>query len=98
MELVAFLGEDKETWGQVTALINRFDCDKAILVKDKNSEEFPANGKCKIIEIDSSIPLANLKSDIQNKLKQELSRDFEVALSINIYASSCEALLLSAVK
>ena len=43
MELVAYLGKDKENWGQVTALINRFDCERVILIKDENSESFPVN-------------------------------------------------------
>ena len=35
MELVAFLGSDKENWGQIVALINRAEWDKIILVKNK---------------------------------------------------------------
>ena len=34
MELVAFLGEDKETWGQVNALINRGEWEKIIILKN----------------------------------------------------------------
>ena len=82
MELVAFIGKDKENWGQVTALINRFDCERVVLIKDRSSGEFPLNEKCVILEVDSSSSIANLKEDIKNKLKRELSNDFEIALSL----------------
>ena len=82
MELVAFVGKDKENWGQITALINRFDCEKVFLVKDLNAENFPTNDKCELIEIDSTKALSSLTKDIQEGLKKSLSRDFEVALSI----------------
>ena len=82
MDLVACIGKDKENWGQITALINRFDCEKVFLVKDKDSDNFPANEKCNIIEIDASYPLLLLKKQIQEKLSKELSHDFEVALSL----------------
>jgi len=83
MELVAFLGDDNKNWGQVTALINRLDdCDKFILIKSKSSPEFPLTSKCKLIEVDTTQPLTDLKEKIQEKLKPELSSSFEVALSI----------------
>lgn len=82
MELVAYLGKDKENWGQVIALINRFDCERVFLVKDKNSESFPVNEKCLIIEVDPTGSLANLKNEIKEKLSKELSNEFEVAISI----------------
>ena len=82
MELVAYVGKDKENWGQVTALINRFECERVFLVKDKNSEIFPINEKCLVTEVDPAIPLLNLKVQIQESLKKEFSNDFEVALSL----------------
>jgi hypothetical protein len=83
MKLVAFLGSDKENWGQVSALVNRLDeCEQFILVKQKSSPSFPTNHKCKTIEIDSSIPLTKLKENLVTELKQHLSKDFEVALSL----------------
>ena len=45
MELVAFLGSDKENWGQVTALINHGEWEKIILVQKKGTEKFPKNEK-----------------------------------------------------
>ncbi|MEK6854671.1 MAG: hypothetical protein AABX73_00425 [Nanoarchaeota archaeon] len=83
MDLVAFLGNDKENWGQITALINKIkECDKIVLVKDKETKEFPSNEKCIIIEIDSKRSLTEIKKEIHDKIKRELSEDFEVALSI----------------
>jgi len=83
MELVAFLGNDKENWGQITALINNLeDCEKVILVKNKSSPPFPRKENCKIIEIDTTQPVIKLKAEILEKLKEELSKEFEVALSL----------------
>jgi hypothetical protein len=82
MELVAFLGKDKENWGQVTALLNRAEYNKAVLIKSKESEEFPANSKCITVKVDTSRPVAQLADEIKEKLKKELSGDFEVSLSL----------------
>ncbi len=82
MELVAFVGKDKENWGQVTALMNRMECEKIILVKEKNVEKFPVNNKSKILEIDSTKSLLELKKELGGKLKKEISNEFEVALSL----------------
>ena len=38
--------------------------------------------KCSVISIDSNKSLIELKQDIIDKLKPEISKDFEVALSI----------------
>lgn len=82
MEFVAFVGSDKENWGQLTGLIKRIEADKILLVKDKSVSGFPVNERCKIVEVNSSKPLVELKEDIMNKMKKELSGDFEVYLSI----------------
>ncbi|MBS3071501.1 hypothetical protein J4408_00765 [Candidatus Pacearchaeota archaeon] len=82
MEFVAFVGEDKENWGQITALINRIESNKIFLVKNKKAEDFPKNQKCEIIEVNSEKSLLELKSEIMDKLKQRLSKEFEVSLSI----------------
>jgi hypothetical protein len=81
MELVAFLGKDRETWGQITALINRQDWDKIILVKNKEADEFSSGKKCEIVNINSDKPMVELKEEIMGKLKGKLSA-FEVALSL----------------
>lgn len=82
MELVAFVGTDTENLGQITALINRMECDKIILVKDKDAPDLATSPKCKTIVVDSSRPLTGLTFDMQEGLKKELSKEFEVALSI----------------
>jgi len=72
MELVAFLGTDKENWGQITALINRFEWEKIFLVKNKNSEEFSASKKCETIIVNSDKPLLDLKKEMNDKLSKKL--------------------------
>ena len=80
MELVAYLGEDKENWGQITALVRHGQWDKVILVKDKKTSDAPVQGE--IVEIDSSRPLLELKADLLEKLRKKLTGEFEVALSL----------------
>jgi len=82
MEFVVFLGNDKENWGQITALLNHLDCDKFILVKDKSTLGFPTNLKCKVININSSSPLLELREEMHNALRKELSKEFEVSISL----------------
>jgi hypothetical protein len=80
MELVAFLGDDKENWGQISGLINKGKWDKVIIVKNKDAGDFPNSGET--IKIDSGLPLVELKAVIIEKLKTKIGGDFEVALSI----------------
>jgi hypothetical protein len=82
MELVAFLGKDKENWGQISALLKRAPWDKAVLVKNKDAEKFPALLGCQIVEVNSEKQLLELKDEIIQKLKPILKGDFEVALSL----------------
>ena len=82
MKLVAFLGNDKENYGQVTALINRMDCEKILLVKDKKTPNPFSNAKLLALDVDSTKDLFTFKQQIQEKLKTQLSSDLEVALSI----------------
>lgn len=82
MELVVLVGKDRENLGQASALINRMECDKIIVLRDKNAPSIQMNSKCVAVEIDSGKSLHELKSEMQEKLKKELSGDFEVALSI----------------
>lgn len=81
MELVATLGQDKESWGQVTGLINKGTWDKIFLLKTKSSEPFPYSENIQVIEIDSSRPLTELKNEILAKLRGRFS-EFEACLSI----------------
>ena len=61
MEMVIFVGDDKENWGQISALIKRAETDVIILVVRKGVTEFPSNEKCKIVEFDCNLPLLKLK-------------------------------------
>ena len=79
---MAFVGKDKESWGQVKALMNHLDCEKIIIVKNKEVSGFPSSSKTVFIELDSKKPLIELKKDIMEKLKLKLSKEFEVLLSI----------------
>ena len=83
MEFVAFLGNDKENWGQITALVNRLDCENAVLVKDKSVESIPSTEKkCEVINVNSESPLTELKEDMLKKLKGKIEGAFEVAVSL----------------
>ncbi len=81
MELVAFLGNDKETWGQVTALINRGEWEKIILIKSKSSDDYNSSKEAEIVSIDTSQGLTDLKEDLIQKLRNKFE-GFDVNLSI----------------
>jgi hypothetical protein len=98
MNLVAFLGTDKENWGQITALINRMeDCEKVLLFRNKSAENFPATENCEIVEIDSSLPLMQMQKQIQEKVKSYFKDDFEIALSLASGTGKEHMALISAV-
>ena len=82
MELVAFLGKDKESWSQINALVKRGEWDRVVLVKNKESESFPKPANGVVVDVDCSKTLVDLKDEIRGKLKETLANDFEVALSI----------------
>lgn len=82
MEFVAYVGEDKENWGQITALLNRIEAETCVLVMSKNVTTFPANDQCRIIAIDPSKPLVALKEELMDKLRPILKGEFEVSLSL----------------
>jgi hypothetical protein len=82
MEFVAFVGSDRESWGQLVGLINHIDAEKIVLVQDKGVTGFPLSSKCQIVNVDCSRSLLDLKTDIMDKLKKELAGDLEVSLSI----------------
>jgi len=81
MELVAFLGSDKETWGQVTGLINHGEWGKIFLIKNKDASTYNVSVKTELITIDSSQPTLELKKELMEKLRNKLG-EMEVALSI----------------
>lgn len=80
MELVAFLGNDKENWGQVKALVSKGEWDNVVIIKNKNADEFEIEN-AEVIKIDSDKPLIEIKEELMNKLKTKL-KEFDVALSI----------------
>jgi len=82
MEIVIFLGNDKENWGQISGLINNSQWEKIIFVKSKDAEDFPLeNENVEKIEINTKKPLIELKQEIIDKMKKKIG-EFEVALSI----------------
>lgn len=81
MELVAFVGDDKEAWGQVTGLVNRGEWSKVIVVKNKNSKDYMPPKEAESIIIDSSKSLVDLKGELLSKLKDKFE-GFDVGLSI----------------
>jgi len=81
MELVAFLGDDRETWGQVTGLINHGQWEKIILVKSKTSEDYSSPKQADIVAVDTSKPLVELKEEIVKKLKNKFE-GFDAHVSI----------------
>jgi len=82
MKLIAFLGTDKENLGQITALINKGEWENVILVKNKDTLNLATTKEYKTIQVNTSLDLFSLKEEIKEKLKKELSSDFEIALSI----------------
>ncbi len=81
MELVAFLGNDKESWGQVSALIKKEKWDRVTIVQNKETPESPFDVN-DIIKVNTAQPIILLKEELMARLKEKLSGDFEVALSI----------------
>jgi hypothetical protein len=81
MELVAFLGQDKESWGQVTGLVNKGDWEKIILVKSKEAKDFPTPNNGESIIVDTTKPLKDVKEEMLQKLKGKFS-GFDAHLSI----------------
>ena len=81
MELVAMIGSDSESWGQLTGLINRGTCDKIILVRIPGSEAYESPVEARELILDSAKPLGELKKELLEKLRPLLS-EFEACLSI----------------
>ena len=80
MELVALVGKDEENWGQINAVIKKGTWDKVLIVKTAMTSNFPEGTET--VEVDANLPLAALKQELLVSLKEHLSGDFEVALSI----------------
>lgn len=82
MTLVILIGKEKSGFGQVTALLNRFETDQIILVKDISVTDFPSKEKSQILEVNFDSDLVSLKEEMKSKLQKVLNKEFEVALSI----------------
>ena len=82
MELVAFLGKDKENLGQITALINKGEWEKILLLKNKDTPNIQTTKQYKTLTINNSLPLFELKEEMKEKLSSSLAKEFEVALSL----------------
>lgn len=80
MELVALLGSGKETWGQITGVINHGEWDQIFLIGDDFAKQFSSKKFFEFISINSS-SIINLKEEIKEKLKGKI-KGTEVALSI----------------
>ncbi len=81
MELVAFLGNDSESWGQVTGLINHETWEKIIIIKNSHDISFTLPEHAESLVIETNKPIIELKEEFKEKLKNKLS-GFEVSLSI----------------
>jgi len=80
MELVAFLGAGKGTWGQVAGLIKQGEWDKIVLIGTEFARNFKIERDFDFVEI-KEIPIVELKDDLLKKLKGKF-KGTEVALSI----------------
>ena len=81
MEFVAFLGEDVQSWGQITGLINRGEWEKVILIKNKLAPEYESPKEAEMILLDCSKPLIELKNELVAALKPKFS-GFDANLSL----------------
>jgi len=82
MHLVAFVGTDKENWGQITALIHRMECEHIVLAVNNTVNDFPVSEKCSVVEVDNTLPLLELKKALIESLKPRIGKEFEVAVSL----------------
>lgn len=81
MELIALLSSGEGTWGQVAGLVKRGEWEKVVLLGDSFAQKFTSDQKTEFIEVNTSLPLRELKEEIAKKLKGKFS-GMEVALSI----------------
>ena len=72
MELVALLGQDKESWGQVLGLINHGSWDKVILVKTIKDSFISPHPNTEEVFVDSSSSISDMRGYLLDKLKSKL--------------------------
>lgn len=80
MELVAFLGTGKGTWGQIAGVINHGEWEQIILIGNSFAKQFTVKKDFEFIEITAS-QIIDLKEEIMKKLNGKI-KGTEVALSI----------------
>lgn len=80
MELVAFIGAGKGTWGQVAGVINRGEWDNIILLGNDFAKKFNIEKDFEFIEVKNS-GIVDLKNEFLKKLKGKI-KGTEVALTI----------------
>tara|TARA_Y100000310_G_C20489842_1_gene718648 strand:+ start:130 stop:477 length:348 start_codon:yes stop_codon:yes gene_type:complete len=80
MELVAFLGTGKGTWGQVAGVMNNEEWDSITIIGDSFAKQFKSEKDFEFIEIKDN-PLVELRDDLMKKLKGKI-KGTEVGLSI----------------
>jgi len=81
MEFVALLSSGEGTWAQVAGLIKQGEWEKIILIGDDFAKKFKLEKPFEFIEIKLNQPIAILKDQLSEKLKDKFS-GMEVALSI----------------
>ena len=80
MELIAFLGAGKGTWGQVAGVVKNEDWDNIILIGDDFAKQFTLEKDFDFIEIGNG-SLIELKEELLKKLQGKI-KGTEVGLSI----------------
>jgi hypothetical protein len=80
MELVAWIGKGKGSWGQIAGVINRGDWESIYLIGDSFGKDFSVQKDFEYIEV-KSLAILELKEEILKRIKGKF-RGTEVALSI----------------
>lgn len=81
MELIALLSSGKNTWAQISGLMNHGEWDKVILIGDDFAKDFTHQKPFEFIKIDLSQRIKELRDDFTKKLNGKIE-GMEVALSI----------------
>ena len=81
MELIALLSSGKNTWAQVSGLMNHGDWEKIILIGDDFAKQFTHSKQFEFVKVDLEKRIRELQNDISRKLKGRIGGT-EVALSI----------------
>lgn len=81
MELIALLSSGKDTWAQVSGLMNHGDWERMILIGGDSAKQFIHSKRFEFIKVDLDKRIRELQNDISKKLKGKINGT-EVALSI----------------